>query len=346
MKRIDFRSDTQTRPSAGMRDAMANAPVGDEQLREDPTTNRLLERVCETLGKEAAIFVPSATMANQIAFAVLADGGEELIGHGLSHPFLYEAGGSSYLSRIMLHALDGPRGMFTAEALQAAIRPRGNYHLSRSRILLVENTTNRGGGGVWPLDQMKSVCAVAEREGLARHLDGARLMHAVVAGGIPASQIASHFDTVTLCFSKGLGAPVGACLAGSAEEIEAAWRFKHMFGGAMRQSGIIAAAALYALEFNVERLAEDHARARRLAEGLAQLPHLKLEPREVETNIINVAVDEALGTAPAFAATMAEKGVDFFAMTPQSCRLVTHMDVSDEDIGVALERFGEVLRGR
>lgn len=341
--RIDLRSDTQTQPSPGMRDAMANAPVGDEQIGEDPTTNRLLERVCEMLGKEAAIFLPSATMANQIAFAVLAEGGDELIGHRLSHPFLYEAGAPAYLARIMMQPLDGMRGMFTASAVEEVIRPADNHHFSRSRILLVENTTNRGGGGVWPLDQLKSVCAVAERAGMKCHLDGARLLNASVASGVLAAHIAAHFDTVTLCFSKGLGAPVGACLAGSKDIIEEAWRFKHMFGGAMRQSGVIAAAALYALEFNVERLAEDHANARLLAEGIASLPGIILDVQHVETNIVIFDVSPSVGTAAALASSMAEKGVHFMAMTPQTCRLVTHLDVSRQQIDQAIQCFREVL---
>ncbi len=343
MKRINLRSDTQTQPTPEMRRAMAEAVVGDEQLCEDPTTNRLQAKVCELLGKEAAIFLPSATMANQIAFAVHAEGGDELIGHHLSHPFIYEAGGPAYLSRIMMRGLQGARGMFSPADLEAAIHPAGNYHLSRSRILLVENTTNLGGGAVWPRDQLREVCAVAERHGLRRHLDGARLLNAVVASGVAAAEYASHFDTVTICFSKGLGAPVGACLAGSDELIKQAWRFKHMYGGAMRQSGILAAGALYALEHHVERLAEDHANARRLAEAIAAMPHISIDPDCVQTNIIIFEVDPHFMPAAALASRMAECGVDFFSITPNSCRMVTHLNVTADDIETTIECFGDLL---
>lgn len=342
--RINLLSDTTTQPSPAMRRAMAEAPVGDEQRREDPTVNKLIERVAELLGTEDAVFLPSATMANEIAFAVHGRGGDELIGHRLSHPFNHELGGPAYLARLMLYPIDGPRGMFAPDTVQSAIRAPMSHH-SRSRILLVENTTNLGGGAVWPVEQIRTVTDVAHGHGLLCHLDGARLMNAVVASGIAASQYCSHFDSAMLCFSKGLGAPVGAALAGSRAFIAEAWRFKHMFGGAMRQAGIIAAGALYALDHNVERLAEDHANARRLAEGIAELPGIRLDPSNVETNIIVFDVDPERMTADALASRMAEAGVDFYALGPHMCRLVTHLDVSAALIDEAIERFRSVLAG-
>ena len=347
MQRIDLRSDTMTRPTPGMRRAMAEAEVGDEQIHEDPTVNRLIERVCELLGCEDAVFVPSATMANQIAFAVHANGGgDELIGHRLSHPFSYEAGAPAYLARMMLRPIDGPRGMFTSETLAAAIRPAEDHGFQRSRIVLVENTTNLGGGVAWPIEQLRAVSQVARSRGLAIHIDGARLMNAVVATGVAATQIAACCDSITLCFSKGLGAPVGAALAGSREFIAHAWRFKQMFGGSMRQAGIIAAGALYALDHHVARLAEDHANARRLAEGLASIPGIRAAPELVETNIVLFEVAPALMTPNELIARMAEAGVDFYALPPagpQTCRVVTHLDVTREMIAEALSRFRAVL---
>jgi threonine aldolase len=341
-ERINLRSDTATLPSPEMRQAMAEAPVGDEQLREDPTVNRLIERVCVLLGKEDAVFVPSATMANEIAFAARARDGDEIIGHRLSHPFNHELGGPAYLARLMLHPIDGPRGMFTAETVEAAIR--GPEHRQPpSRILLVENTTNLGGGAVWPIEEVGAVTDVARGRGLVCHLDGSRLMNAVVATGRSAASYAAHFDSVTLCFSKGLGAPVGAVLAGGRDFIADAWRYKHMFGGAMRQAGIIAAGALYALEHNVGRLTEDHARARRLTEGIADLPGIRLDPGEVETNIVVFEVDPARTTAADLVARMADAGVDFYALGPQRCRLVTYDGITADMVEEAIERFRIVL---
>jgi len=343
INRINLCSDTVTKPTPGMRRAMAEAEVGEEKKRNDPTVNRLIERIKQLLGVEDAFFLPTATMANQIAFAVHSRGGDDLIGHRLSHPFNCETGAMAFMSRMMLRAIDGERGMFTPEALEAAIES------SSGRVALVENTTNLGGGAVWPIEQTRAVVAVARRHGLACHLDGSRLMNAVVASGVAASEYASQFDTVTLCFSKGLGAPVGAMLAGRHDLIEAGWRFKHMFGGAMRQAGILAAAALYALDHHVERLAEDHANARRLAEGIADLPGIRLDPARVETNIIVFDVDPCHMAAADVIARMAEAGVDFYPMPwvgPQTFRLVTHLDVTAEMIEEAIGRFRAVFGAR
>lgn len=341
-KRINLCSDTATLPSLPMRRAMAAAEVGDEQLRADPTVNRLCEKVAELLGKDEAVFLPSATMANEIAFAVHGRGGDELIGHRLSHPFNHELGAPAYLARLALRPIDGARGMFTRETVEEAIRMPHSHH-SRSCILSVENTTNLGGGAVWPIDEVRAVTELAHDKGLACHLDGARLMNAVVQSGVAAADYASHFDSITICFSKGLGAPVGAALAGSGDFVAEAWRFKHMFGGAMRQAGIIAAGALYALENNVGRLSEDHANARRLAEGIADLPGIQVDLDGVETNIVILEVDASQMTAAELVARMSEVGVDFFALGPQTCRLVTHMDVSAKMIDEAIDSFRAVL---
>src|SRR3954454_9660379 len=289
---IDLSSDTQTRPTPGMRRAMASAEVGDEQKREDPTTSALQERVASLLGQEAALFLPSGSMCNGIGFRLhLRPGGDEVYLHRTAHPIIAEAGGPAALSGAMVCPLQGDGGMFSAEALRGALREEGNRYLPRSRLVSVEQTSNMGGGRVWPLSLVRSVLAVAAERGLRAHLDGARLMNAVVASGAPAASWAEGFDTCWVDFSKGLGAPVGACLAGSRELMQEAFRYKQQWGGSMRQSGIIAAAGLYALDHHVERLAEDHERARRLASGLASLPGVSgLDPDLVETNIVIFSV--------------------------------------------------------
>ncbi len=268
---INLYSDTQTRPTAAMREAIATAEVADEQRGQDPTTLRLQERVAELLGHEAAVFMPSGTMCNQIAFRLHArPGGDEMILDRTAHPIIAEAGGPAQNASLMIHALDGERGVFTAEQLSAAIRPESRY-LPRSRLVSVEQTTNMGGGRVWPLETLGAVVGVAREHGLRAHMDGARLMNAVVAAGVPADAYASEFDTAWIDFTKGLGAPVGAVLAGSSELMDEAWRWKQMMGGAFRQSGIVAAGCLHALDHHVERLADDHENARVLADGLGAL---------------------------------------------------------------------------
>src|SRR5215212_6907788 len=285
MPHVNLYSDTQTRPTAQMRRAMAEAEVGDEQQFGDPTVNRLCERVAELLGFEAAVFLPSGTMCNAIGFRLhVRPGGDEVYLHRTSHPIVAEAGGPAALSGAVLCPMDGPRGMFTADALAGALRPSDRY-LPRSRLVSVEQTTNLTGGHIWPLDELRAVVAVAREAGLRLHMDGARLMNAVVASGVAPSSWTEGFATAWVDFSKGLGAPVGACLAGSRELIDEAWRYKQMIGGAMRQAGVLAAAALYALDNNVDRLADDHANARFLASGLADLDGISLDFDAVATNI-------------------------------------------------------------
>ncbi len=336
---INLYSDTQTTPTEGMRRAIASAEVADEQRRRDPTTNALQERVAELLGQEAALFLPSGTMCNAIGFRLhLRPGGDEVILHESYHPIVAEAGGPASISHAMLRQVDGEGGLFTPDQVERAIRPDDRY-LPRSRLVSIEQTTNLAGGRVWPLGQMRDVLELARRHGLRAHLDGARLMNAVVASGTPAADFASGFDTAWIDFSKGLGAPIGAVLAGSRELIEEAWRFKQMWGGSFRQSGIVAAGCNYALDHHVERLAEDHANARFLAEGLAELPGVKLDPAAVETNIVVADVPDPAGLA----ARLAERGVE--VSTPGGrLRCVTHLDVDRADVERALSAFREVLR--
>jgi threonine aldolase len=333
---INLYSDTQTRPTDGMRRAIATAEVGDEQRLADPTTTRLQERVAELLGHEAGLFLPSGTMCNQIAFRLHArPGGDELLVDRSAHPIIAEAGGPAWNAGLMIQPLDGDGGIFSPELLRGAVRPDNRY-LPRSRVVSVEQTTNMGGGRVWPLEGVRGVLEVAREHGLRTHLDGARLMNAVVASGVPAYEHAGGFDTAWIDFTKGLGAPVGAVLCGSRELIGEAWRWKQMMGGSFRQSGIVAAGCLYALDHHVERLADDHDNARALAEGLTELDLAVVSP---ETNIV---VFEPPDT-PAFIAAMAEHGVELSATFDGRVRAVTHLDVGRSDVERALRAAREVL---
>lgn len=333
MDPVNLVSDTQTRPTAAMRQAIAAAEVGDEQKFDDPTTRALQERVADLLGHEAALFLPSGTMCNVIAFRLhIRRGGDEVLLHRTAHPVNYEAGAPADLAGAMVRTLDGEGGIFSATALAAAIRAPGNRYAPRTRLVSVEQTSNMGGGRIWPLETVDAVLAIAGERGLRAHLDGARLLNAVVASGVPAARYAAGFDTAWIDFSKGLGAPIGACLAGSQALIEEAWRHKQMLGGAMRQSGIVAAAALHALDHHVDRLAEDHARARRLADGLAAIPGIGLDPAAVETNIV---IFDVADTA-AFLDGLEAEGVHMGAASGGGVRAVTHLDVDDAGIDRAL----------
>jgi len=335
---VNLYSDTQTRPTAGMRRAMAEAEVGDEQKFEDPTVNALCARVAELLGQEAAVFLPSGTMCNEIAFRLhIRPGGDEAILHRTAHPIIAEAGGPAAFAGAVLHPLDTPGGMFSGDDVRAALRPRGDRYQPRSRLVSVEQTVNMAGGRVWPLERIRDVVAAAQEARLRLHMDGARLMNAVVASGVPAAEFARGFDTVWLDFTKGLGAPVGACLAGSAELIDEAWRYKQMIGGAMRQAGIVAAAGLYALDHHVERLADDHANARRLAAGLAEIEGVTVDP--VETNMVFFAVDDAAGLC----AALEREGVRMGAVGHNRVRAVTHLDVDAAAIDRALETIRAIV---
>jgi threonine aldolase len=338
MEPVNLYSDTQTTPTPGMRKAIADAEVGDEQRFLDPTVNRLQERVAELLGHEAGLFLPSGTMCNLIAFRLhLRPGGDEAILDRTSHPVNFEAGSPAAISHAMTRQLEGEGGIFTPEQVESAVRPAGDRYGPRSRLVSVEQTTNIGGGRVWPLETVRGVLDVARRHGLRTHLDGARLMNAVVASGVEASHWASGFDTAWIDFSKGLGAPVGAVLCGSRELIDEAWRWKQMVGGALRQAGVLAAACLYALDHHVERLADDHEHARRLAEGLAQMPGVEVEP--VETNIVMAGVADALGLT----GRLWDAGVQVSPVAADRVRCVTHLDVDREDVDRALDAFRRAL---
>ena len=336
---VNLYSDTQTRPTAAMRRAMAEAEVGDEQSFADPTVTALCERVADLLGHEAAVFLPSGTMCNAIAFRLhVRPGGDEVVLHRTAHPLIAEAGGPAAISGAVLCPVDGPHGMFDADTLRAHLRPDDRY-MPRSRLVSVEQTTNVAGGRVWPLERMRSVLSVARTAGMRAHLDGARLMNAVVAAGVPARDYAGMFDTAWLDFTKGLGAPVGAVLAGSRGLIEEAWRYKQMWGGAMRQAGILAAAGRPAPAHHVERLADHHETARVLAAGLASLGGVALPPAAVETNIVVFDVPDAA----AFCAGLEGAGVKMGALGARRVRAVTHLDVDRAGVEHAVSAARSVL---
>jgi threonine aldolase len=334
---IDLRSDTQTKPSPGMRAAMAAAEVGDEQRREDPTVLALEERAADYLGQAEAVYLPTATMANQIALAILGERGTELIVEETAHIMVSELGGAAMHSGLQTRGLPGHRGRLLPEQLESAVRPSDGLHQPRASVLALENTHNAAGGAVWPLEELDAVVRTARGLGLAVHLDGARLANASVATGVAVARMGQLVDTVTLCLSKGLGCPLGAVIAGSPERMARARVEKHRFGGAMRQAGIVAAAGVYALDHNVERLADDHERARRLAEGWSDRG-VPADPAAVETNFVQVDVG-ALGlTSLEAGARLAEAGVALSATVhPGVLRAVTHLDVDDEDVDQAIE---------
>lgn len=338
---IDLRSDTVTLPTLAMRQAMAEAEVGDDVFGDDPTVRELEERVAALLGKEAAVFVPSGTMGNQIAVRTHTEPGDEILVEAQAHIYYYEAGGPAALSGVMCRCLDGRRGLFTAADVESALRP-ADPHFPRTRLVCLENTHNRGGGSIWPLAQVAEVAEIARHRGLTLHLDGARLWNASVATGIPESAYAAHVDSVNVCFSKGLGAPVGSALVGSREFVGRARRFRKMFGGGMRQAGIIAAGALFALTHHRERLADDHRNARRLAVGLQTLPNLELDLSRVETNLVLFRVVDR--PARLLCEQMEHRGVRVLPTGLQTVRAVTNLNVSAEAIQTALGHFAEVLR--
>jgi threonine aldolase len=340
---IDLRSDTKTQPTREMRAAIAAAEVGDEQRREDPTVNRLEAMAAELLGQEESVFVPTATMANEIALRVLGEPGDEVVAEQNSHIFISELGGPAVFAGLMTRQLPCVAGRFTPEQLRETMRQGDNTHTPRTKIVSVENTHNASGGRVWPLEEVEAIVATARELELRLHLDGARVLNAATALGVPAAEIGRQFDTVTLCLSKGLGCPLGALVAGSPELMARARRLKHQFGGAMRQAGIVAAAGVYALEHHVERLAEDHVRARELAEGLhdAGVP---VDLEQVETNFVQVDVGP-LGLGPAEALErLSQQGVGLsMTVHPTILRAVTHLDIHDEDIGRAVELIPRAL---
>lgn len=348
MTPIDLRSDTVTRPTPAMLKAMSQAPLGDDVLGDDPSVIRLQERVAEIMGKPAACFVPTGTMANQTAIRAQTEPGDEVICHADSHIIHYETGSPAALSGVMIRPLTGERGQFSAAQVHEAFRVE-SIHAPRSAMLIVENTHNRGGGSVWSLDQVREVTSAAREHGLRCHLDGARLWNACAATGHAPAAYAQHFDSISCCFSKGLGAPVGSVVAGDAKTIARVHRFRKMFGGTMRQSGVLAGACLHALDHHRERLVEDHANAKHLAAGLAQIPGLSLEPAQrrvgVETNMvfIDLAPDLSMDAA-SLSRALKEEGVLMLPTAPRRLRAVCHLDVSRAAIDAAITIISKVVR--
>lgn len=341
---IDLRSDTVSRPTPAMRAAMAAAPVGDDVYGDDPSVLALEARTAELLGHEAAVYMPSGTMTNQVALRAHTEAGDQILCDACAHIAVLERGAPAALSGLTVRALPGRNGVFDASDVRAACPPSHRFLPQiqpPTRLVCVENTHNIGGGTVWPLATLKGVLAAARDLGLRTHLDGARIWNAAVATGIDVAAHASGFDSVSVCFSKGLGAPVGSALAGSAAFVARARRFKALFGGGFRQAGIVAAGALYALDHHRQRLAEDHANARRLAAGLAAVPGVEVDPEAVATNIVRFRLS-ALG-ANAFVERCYGAGVHMLPSGTSGVRAVTHLDVSAADIDLALERIAGVM---
>jgi threonine aldolase len=335
---IDLRSDTVTRPTQAMRDAMARAEVGDDVFGDDPTVRALEEEVARITGKEAALFVPSGTMGNQLAIATQTRPGDEIIVGEGAHPVHYEGGAAPALSGVQF-AVAGHGGMYTADEMEAVVEPR-MYWAPRTSLVAIENTHNRSGGRVWPPDLARGVAQRARALGLATHLDGARVWNASAASGVDVATLCEPFDTASVCFSKGLGAPVGSAFCGTRRLIEEARRFRKRWGGAMRQAGIIAAGALYALAHHRARLADDHANARALAEGMARVAGARVDPASVQTNIVNIDLDVP---ADAVASAARGLGVLIHASGPKRLRAVTHLEVSSADIHTATDTLARVI---
>ena len=337
--KIDLRSDTITQPDTAMREVIANAIVGDDVLGDDPTVQELERHTAALLGKEAAVFVPSGTMGNQLAIRSLTRTGDAILLDANAHIYCYEAGAPAALAGVQMTLLDGERGQFTATQLEAALPPKDD-HFAPPSLVCIENTHNRSGGSVWPLEQIASVAVTARKHGLALHLDGARLWNASSMSGISEAEYASYFETVSVCYSKGLGAPIGSALAGSNEVIAKARFYRKQQGGAMRQVGILAAAALHALQNNRERLAEDHANCRSLANGLEKLPFLEVDASSVETNIVFIGT----GGRNAFdlSKRLHEAGFRLLATGPHTLRAVTNLTVTENEISEAITAFEQL----
>jgi threonine aldolase len=339
---IDLRSDTVTKPTPAMRRAMAEAEVGDDVYGEDPTIDRLEKRIAELLGKEAALFVPSGTMANQIAIRANTSPGDEVILESSGHSFVYESGALAGISMVQAHPVPGQRGLLDPAAIERAIRPAPD-HFARSRVVIVENTSNGGGGTIYTPQAVAAIADVAHRRGLVVHLDGARLFNAQVATGEAVARFAASCDTVSVALSKGLGAPVGSLIAGTRDFITRAHRLRKMIGGGMRQAGILAAAGLYALDHHVARLSEDHVHLRRLTSALSRIAHLECDPDAYPTNIAYVRVSKPGWTAATLVERLKNEAVLVNAVSADQIRVVTHLDVSEQQIEDAIARFSRVL---
>jgi len=337
---IDLRSDTVTQPTAAMREAIASAIVGDDVFGDDPTVNALEAYVAELLGKEAAVFMPSGTMTNQIALRIHTEPGDEVILESEAHIYYYEGGAPAALSGVSCRLVKGDRGIFTATDVQRVLRPEDS-HFPKTRLVCVENTHNRGGGSIFPLPEIEAIAQVCQEQALSLHLDGARFWNACVATGISEAAYAKPFDTVSVCFSKGLGAPVGSALAGSQEMMVRARRFRKMFGGGMRQAGMMAAGALYGLKYQRDRLIEDHGNAKILAERLSQIEGIEINPEEVETNLVVFHTPGV--SAPILVDRLREKGVAVLAVGAHSIRAVTSLMVTRAQIEQVSEWMEAVM---
>lgn len=339
MKVIDLRSDTVTKPSKGMREFMMEAEVGDDVFGEDPTVNKLQEKVADLLGKEAALFVPSGTMGNQLSIKAHTQPWDELICDKDAHIYNYESGSIAGLSNVQVVPINGNKGVFTAEQVEEVIRPDA-YYLPKSRLVCVENTHNRGGGSIFPIDEIKRIRQVVDKYNLRFHLDGARLWNASVATGISLKEYAKYFDSVSVCLSKGLGAPIGSVIAGSKEFIKIAHRYRKAWGGGMRQAGILAAAGLYAIENNFARLSEDHRRAKYFAREISKISRIKINPDDIQTNIVLFEVDglEAQEVCQ-IVKDPSKTGTSLLLSVGKKylVRAVTHLDVNDDDIEEAIK---------
>ena len=334
MTPVDLRSDTVTRPTQAMREAMANAEVGDDVFGEDPTVNALQQRVAKMLGKEAALFVPSGTMANLLAVVSQTRPGDTVILHRDSHPFNYESGGLGMVAGVMTKTLGGDCGVLPVDEVANAIVQSDDHHFSQTTLVAIENTTNRGGGAIYPIDTVAAIGALVHERGMRLHCDGARLFHAVVESGVSAAQVASHCDTISFCFSKGLGAPAGSILAGDRATIDHAHRYRKMLGGGMRQAGILAAAANYALDHHIDRIKDDHQRARIFRQAIESLPGLTC-PLPSPTNIVFIDVPDAYQ----FLAPIIERDIFVLPASPTRLRAVFHLDVDNAGLDTAIEAF-------
>ena len=343
MNTTDLRSDTITRPTQAMREAMYSAQVGDDVFGDDPSVNALQERSATLFGKEAALFVPSGTMANQVAIRTHTEPGDEIIVESSSHIFLYEGGGFAALSGVSARCVDAEAGLLSAADIRPAIRPDGGLsHFPVTKVICLENTANRGGGTVYRPERVEEIALLAQEEGLALHLDGARFFNAAVALGLPVAELAAPFDSIAFCLSKGLGCPVGSLIVGTRAFVDRAHRFRKMFGGGMRQAGSLAAAGTYALDHHVDRLADDHARARRLAESLAEMPGIDVALDRVQTNMVYIDLDPAGRSSAEWVEALQREGVLVVATSPNQLRAVTHLDVADAGIDSVIDSFARL----
>jgi len=342
MHLIDLRSDTVTQPTQEMREAMASADVGDDVFGEDPSVNLLQEKMADLLGKEKALFVASGTMGNLVSILTHTQPGDEVILEANAHPFHYEAAGAAAFGGVQFYPIPGERGILTDTDIGRAIRPH-DPHYPKTRLICLENTHNRGGGKIYPLEEIEKIKDLAEGRGISMHLDGARLFNAVVATGIPPATYCKPFDSVSVCLSKGLGCPVGSVIAGSAAWIDAAHQYRKRLGGGMRQAGILAAAGLYALEHHIKRLAEDHERAKKLADALSQIPLFEFTPSSVETNILVLPIHDEQMTPEKVVDRLKAEGILAVPFGPGEIRLVTHLGISDKDIDRTIEVFNKLF---